>query len=151
MKSVKFFIKETNKIAFSSNDDKRIQSTDSIEAYAYGMSKDVTYKKEEIKYNNIIKQSKQFYLRLYFLNWPQIPDHPYRILIAGSSGFGKTNTMFNLIKNEQDINKICIDAKDSFDEKYQLLINKTQSTGLDYSQAFIEYSIDVDDVYKNNE
>ena len=59
--------------------------------------------------------------------------------------------MFNLIKNEQDINKICIDAKDSFDEKYQLLINKTQSTGLDYSQAFIEYSIDVDDVYKNNE
>ena len=25
------------------------------------------------------------------LNWPQIPDHPYRILIIGCSGSGKTN------------------------------------------------------------
>ena len=24
-------------------------------------------------------------------NWQQIPDHPYRILITGGSGFGKTN------------------------------------------------------------
>ena len=24
-------------------------------------------------------------------NWPNIPDHPYRILIIGSSGSGKTN------------------------------------------------------------
>ena len=32
--------------------------------------------------------------------WPYIPDHPYRILIIGGSGSGKTNTLFNLI-NEQ--------------------------------------------------
>ena len=24
--------------------------------------------------------------------WPYIPDHPYRILIIGGSGSGKTNT-----------------------------------------------------------
>ena len=30
-------------------------------------------------------------------NWPQIPDHPYRILINGGSGSGKTNLLFNLI------------------------------------------------------
>ena len=30
--------------------------------------------------------------------WPYIPDHPYRILIIGGSGSGKTNTMLNLIK-----------------------------------------------------
>ena len=30
-------------------------------------------------------------------NWPQIPDHPYRILIIGVSGSGKTNSLFNLI------------------------------------------------------
>ena len=24
-------------------------------------------------------------------SWPQIPDHPYRILIIGESGSGKTN------------------------------------------------------------
>ena len=29
--------------------------------------------------------------------WPYIPDHPYRILIIGSSGSGKTNTLLNLI------------------------------------------------------
>ena len=30
-------------------------------------------------------------------NCPQIPDHPYRILIIGGSGLGKTNSLFNLI------------------------------------------------------
>ena len=33
--------------------------------------------------------------------WPYIPDHPYRILIIGGSGSGKTNALLNLIK-EQD-------------------------------------------------
>ena len=33
--------------------------------------------------------------------WPYIPDHPYRMLIIGGSGSGKTNTLLNLIK-EQD-------------------------------------------------
>ena len=27
-----------------------------------------------------------------------IPDHPYKILIVGGSGSGKTNALFNLIK-----------------------------------------------------
>ena len=30
--------------------------------------------------------------------WPYIPDHPYRILITGGSGSGKTNVLLNLIK-----------------------------------------------------
>ena len=30
-------------------------------------------------------------------NWPQIPDHPYGILITGGSGSGKINLWFNLI------------------------------------------------------
>ena len=40
----------------SSNDDKRVQSIDSIETYAYGTSKDLVSEKEEIKCNNIIKR-----------------------------------------------------------------------------------------------
>ena len=32
-------------------------------------------------------------------HWPQSPDHPYKILIIGSSGFGKENSSFNLIRN----------------------------------------------------
>ena len=39
-------------------------------------------------------------------NWLQIPDHPYRILIIGGSGSGKTNTLFNLISRQSDIEKI---------------------------------------------
>ena len=44
-------------------------------------------------------------------NWPYIPNHPYRILIIGGSGSGKTNTLLNLINNQPDkikykINKI---------------------------------------------
>ena len=29
-------------------------------------------------------------------NWPQIPYHPYRILIIGNCGCGKLNSLFNL-------------------------------------------------------
>ena len=50
------FTEETNKVALSSDDDKRIQSIDSIETYAYGMNKSLVCKKEEIKCNNTIKQ-----------------------------------------------------------------------------------------------
>ena len=52
------FTKEINNIALSSNDDKRIQSIDSIETYAYGTNKDLVSEKEVIKYNNIIKRYK---------------------------------------------------------------------------------------------
>ena len=52
------FTEEVNKIALSANDDKRIQSIDSIETYAYGASKKLICKKEESKCNNIIKQHK---------------------------------------------------------------------------------------------
>ena len=37
--------------------------------------------------------------------WPYIPD-PYRILIIGGSGSGKTNELLNLINNQLDIDKI---------------------------------------------
>ena len=50
------FTTETNKTVLSLNDDKRIQSIDSVETYAFGTSKDIVCQKEEIKCNNIIKQ-----------------------------------------------------------------------------------------------
>ena len=43
----------------SSNDDKRMQSTDLIEIYAYGTSKYLVIEKEEIKCNNIINRYKK--------------------------------------------------------------------------------------------
>ena len=44
--------------------------------------------------------------RKHNLNWQCIPDHPYRILIIGGLGSGKTNALFNLINNQPDIDKI---------------------------------------------
>ena len=60
-------------------------------------------------------------------NWPYIPDHPYRILIIGGSGSGKTNLLFNLIENQTDIDKIYLYAKDPYEAKYQYSINKRES------------------------
>ena len=62
--------------------------------------------------------------------WPYIPDHPYRILIVGGSGSGKTNALLNLINNQPDIDKIYLYAKDPYEKKYQYLINKREKVGL---------------------
>ena len=42
------------------------------------------------------------------LKWSYIPYHPYRILIIGDSGSGKTNALLNLINNQPDIDKIFV-------------------------------------------
>ena len=52
-------------------------------------------------------------------NWPYIPDKPYRILIIGRSGSGKTNVLLNLIDNRPQIDKIYLYAKDLHEAKYQ--------------------------------
>ena len=86
------------------------------------------------------------------LKWRYIPDHPYIILIIGGSGSGKTNALLNLINTQPDIDKIYLYAKDPYESKYQFLINKRESTGLKHfndPKAFIEYSNDMQGVYKN--
>ena len=55
-------------------------------------------------------------------NWPYIPDHPYRKLIIGGSGSGKTNAVLNLINNQSYTDKIYLYAKDPYEVKYQFLI-----------------------------
>ena len=86
--------------------------------------------------------------------WPYIPDHPYRILILGGSGSGKTNALFNLINNQPDIHKTYLYAKDPYEAKYQYLIKKREKVGLNHyddPKAFMEYSNKMQNVYKNIE
>ena len=84
--------------------------------------------------------------------WPYIPDHPYRILITRGSGSGKTNTLLNLIREQDVIDKIYLYAKDLNGSKYEFLIKKRENVGIKHCNnpnAFIEYSNTMDDVYKN--
>ena len=84
--------------------------------------------------------------------WPYIPDHPYRILIIGGSGSGKTNTLLNLINEKNDIDKIYLYARDLNEPKYKILIKKREDAGIKHlndPNAFIECSNTMDDVYEN--
>ena len=56
--------------------------------------------------------------------WPYIPDHPFKILIIGGSGPGKTNTLLNLINEQIDRDKIYLYAKDLNEPKYKVLIKQ---------------------------
>ena len=45
-------------------------------------------------------------------------------MIIGGSGSGKTNTLLNLIKEKDDIDKIYLYEKDLSEPKYEFLIKK---------------------------
>ena len=67
---------------------------------------------------------------------------------------GETNSLFNIINQELDINIIHLHAKDPYEVKYQFLVNKIKSAGLKHfndTKSFTEYSSDIDDIYKSIE
>ena len=101
-----------------------------------------------INFDDIVNENKTAHNK----NWPYTSDHPYKILITGSSGSGKTNVLLSLIEKQPDINKIYLYTKDPYECKYQYLINKREGVGINHFKdlkAFIEYSNDMRNVYKN--
>ena len=115
-----------------------MQLIDSIETYAYQTTRDLVSEKEEIKCNNKVKDTKMIKFddvtkentKKHNPSWIQVLDHPYRILLTRGSGLRKTNSLFNLISHQPDIDKIYLHAKDPYEAKYPLLINKRESTSL---------------------
>ena len=81
-----------------------------------------------INFNDYVNENKTEHNK----NWSYIPDHPYRILIIGGPGSGKTNLLWNLIENQPHIDKIYFYAKDLYESKYQYFINKRKSVGTNY-------------------
>ena len=84
--------------------------------------------------------------------WSYIPDHPYRILIIGGSRSGKTNTLLNLINEQNNVDKVYLYARDLNEPKYKILIKKCKDVGINHlndPNAFIECSDTMDDVYEN--
>ena len=60
--------------------------------------------------------------------------------------------MLNLIKEQDDIDKIYLYAKDLSEPKYEFLIKKREDAGIKHfndTEAFIECSNTMDDVYEN--
>ena len=101
-----------------------------------------------INIDDVIKEE----TKEYNPNWPQIPDHPYRILTIEGSGSGKAILLFDLVSQQPDIDKIYLYAKDP-SSKHQFFIYKRESTGsrhLNDSKAFIEYSNNMD-IFKSIE
>ena len=69
------------------------------------------------------------------------------ILIESRSG--KTKVFLKLIKYQRlDIDKIYIYVKDSFESKYQLLINGRGIENLKNPKVWIDHSQTIDDVYE---
>ena len=53
-------------------------------------------------------------------------------MIIGDSGSGKTNALLNLIKEQDDIDKMYLYAKDLTETKYEFLIKKREDVGMKY-------------------
>ena len=73
-------------------------------------------------------------------------------MIIEGSGSGKTNTLLNLINEQNDIDKLCLYAKNLSEPKYKYLIKKRENAGINHlnnSKPFIECSNTVDDVYES--
>ena len=86
----------------------------------------------------------------YNRNWSYIPDYPHRTLIIGGSGSGKINGLLSLIENQPDIDKIYLYAKDAYETKCLIKIREKVAIGHHNDpRAYIKYSNDMCDVYKN--
>ena len=84
------------------------------------------------------------------------------MVISSRSSIQKTNNrrlwnwknkkFLDLINNQPDIDKIYLYAEDPHESKYHFSANKREKVGLNHDddpKAFIEYSNDMQDVYKN--
>ena len=83
--------------------------------------------------------------------WPYIPDHAYRVLIIGDSGSEKASALLSLTSQPDNSDNFYLYAKDLSIPKYEFLIEKREDNRiklLNDSNAFIECSSTIDDVYE---
>ena len=138
-----------------------MQSIDSIETYAYEISQDLVSEKEEFKYNRIIERYKKWLTlialkRRHKRTWFKLATNFWSFIQNTNISrlwIWRMISLFDLIIYWPDIVKLFLYAKDSYEVKYQFLINRKESTGLkrlkDF-KALIQYSNDKDDSYKKN-
>ena len=74
------------------------------------------------------------------------------LLIIGGSRSRKSNALINLINEQDDIDKMYLYARDLSEPKYEYLVKKREDAGMKHlnnTNAFIECSHTMDDVYEN--
>ena len=80
-------------------------------------------------------------------NWPYIRYYPYRILIIGGSGSGKTNALLNLIKHQRWI-------LTKFISMLQIQSNQNLKVGikkLKNPKALTDYSQTADEIFMKSQ
>ena len=77
-----------------------------------------------INFDDVIKEN----IKEHNPNWAQISDHPYGTLIIGGSGSGKTNSLFNLINQQPDIDKYYLYAKDPYEASILMILRLLLNT-----------------------
>ena len=83
-------------------------------------------------------------------NWPEIPDHPYRILIITGSGSGKKiHSLIQQISHQILIK--CIYMLKIHTKQNISFQKSADSKHLNHSKAFIEHSNNIDNIQKNIE
>ena len=102
---------------------------------------------DSITSKNSKERNKKWPFYRLFVQSFDFPDYPYSV-----SGSGKTKTLLNLIKEQYNIDKIYLYAKDLSEPKYKFLIKSREDVEIKYCNdpnAFIECSNTMDDVYEN--
>ena len=75
-----------------------------------------------------------------------VPLHPFRMIIAGSAGAGKTNAIFNLLLDCNCFERVYIYAKQLDQAIYKYIINKLENVEHKLKKNIITYSEDVNDI-----
>ena len=96
----KVYTGQINKIALSSNDNKRLQTFDKITTYPYAKNVFKVFQSEMLsKWKLLILTIMQMKKNAEFnLKWLHIPDHSYGILIIEGSGSGKNKCIIEFNK-----------------------------------------------------
>ena len=100
------------------------------------MNQKASIKVYEFKHSNSQSQNKH----------PLAPQWPFRLLICGNSGSGKTNLLLNLIYDYVYFNKIYLYAKDLEEDKYQDLIQSINCLEEKSGQDILFASNDKNDI-----
>ena len=85
--------------------------------------------------------------------WSNIQDHSCRIFIVHGSCTGMTNTLLNLVIEENYIYVFFFSVEDLHKAKYKYLTNRFGNVGQKFwqnSNAFMDYAKNTIDAYKHN-